>query len=158
MESIPSALGTGSLNHWPRREVLACICSSLSVLSFCVLKPLRTWCSLLMLILEKLQAELGLALVIVCRASNQRKPNSSFSSYWLQHNCRRASQVALGVKNPPTSAGDIREVGSIAGLGRAPGVGNGSPLQYSCLGNPMDRGAWRVIVHGIERSLRGPGD
>ena len=107
MESIPSALGTGSLNHWPRREVLACICSSLSVLSFCVLKPLRTWCSLLMLILEKLQAELGLALVIVCRASNQRKPNSSFSSYWLQHNCRRASQVALGVKNPPTSAGGV---------------------------------------------------
>ena len=51
-----------------------------------------------------------------------------------------ASQVALVVKNPLTSAGDIRDVGLIRGLGRSPGEGNGNPLQYSCLGNPKDRG------------------
>jgi len=59
-----------------------------------------------------------------------------------------ASQVALVVKNPPASAGDIRDAGSIPGLGRFPGGGNGYPLQYSCLENPMDRGAWRGTVHG----------
>ena len=53
-----------------------------------------------------------------------------------------ASQVALVVKNPPAKAEDRRDVGSIPGLGILPGVGNGNPLQYSCLENPMDRGAW----------------
>ena len=48
------------------------------------------------------------------------------------------------VKNMPVSAGDIRDEGSIPGLGRSPGEGNGNPLQYSCLENPMDRGAWQV--------------
>ena len=52
------------------------------------------------------------------------------------------------VKNLPATAGDIRDEGSIPGLGRSPAVGNGIPLQY-CLENSMDRGAWRVIVHGI---------
>ena len=47
------------------------------------------------------------------------------------------------VKNPPANAADV---GSIPGLGRYPGGGNGKPLQYSCLGNPLDRGAWRAIV------------
>ena len=51
----------------------------------------------------------------------------------------RASQVALAVKNPPANAGDL---GSIPGLGRSPGEGHGNPLQYSCLENPTDRGAW----------------
>ena len=46
------------------------------------------------------------------------------------------------VKNPPANAGDTREVGSIPGSGRSPGIGNGNPLQYSCLENSMDRGAW----------------
>ena len=50
--------------------------------------------------------------------------------------------VAIVVKNLPANAGDIRDTGSIPGLGRAPGVGNGNPLQYSCLENPMDTGAW----------------
>ena len=50
------------------------------------------------------------------------------------------------VMNLPVIAGDVREVGSIPGLGRSPGGGNGNPLQYSCLGNPMDRGAWQVTV------------
>ena len=53
------------------------------------------------------------------------------------------------VKNSPVSAGDV---GSIPGLGRSPGGGNGNPLQYSCLDNLMDRGAWWVTVHGIAKS------
>ena len=48
--------------------------------------------------------------------------------------------------------GDIRVVGSIPGLGRSPGEGNGSPLQYSCLKDPMDRGAWQATVHGVTES------
>ena len=52
-----------------------------------------------------------------------------------------ASQVVLVVKNPPANAGDVRDVGSIPGWGRSPGEGHGNPLQYSCLENPMDRGA-----------------
>ena len=53
------------------------------------------------------------------------------------------------VKNPPASTGDTRDVGSILRLERSPGVGNGNPLQHSCLENPMDRGAWGPIVHGV---------
>ena len=52
------------------------------------------------------------------------------------------------VKNPPTNAGDM---GSIPGLGRSPGIGNSNLLQYSCLGNPMDIGAWQAIVHGVTK-------
>ena len=53
------------------------------------------------------------------------------------------------IKNPPASAGDA---GLIPGLGRSPGKGNDNLLQYSCLGNPMDRGAWRATVHGVTKS------
>ena len=56
-----------------------------------------------------------------------------------------ASRVALVVKNLPANAGDIRDIGSIPGLGRSPGGGHGNPLQYSCLRNPMDRRAWQAI-------------
>ena len=63
-----------------------------------------------------------------------------------------ASQVALVVKNPSASAGDIRDMGSIPGSGRSPGEGHGNPLQYSCLENPMDRGAWWATVHGVTKS------
>ena len=49
------------------------------------------------------------------------------------------------------SACNTGDLGSIPGLGRSPGEGNGNPLQYSCLENPMDRGAWRAIVHGVAR-------
>ena len=52
------------------------------------------------------------------------------------------------VKNPPASAGDR---GLIPELGRSPGEGNGNPLQYSCLGNPMERGAWQATVHGVAK-------
>ena len=64
----------------------------------------------------------------------------------------RASQVALVVKNPPAKAGDVRDPGSIPGLGRSPGGGHGNSLQYSCLENPMHRGAWRATVHEITKS------
>ena len=56
------------------------------------------------------------------------------------------------VKNLPANAGDIRHMGSIPGLGRSPGEGNGNPLQYSFLENPMDREAWQVTVHGVTKS------
>ena len=62
------------------------------------------------------------------------------------------SQVVLVVKNPPASAGDARDMGLIPGLGRSPRVGNGTPLQYSCLENPMDGGAWWATVHGVAKS------
>ena len=62
------------------------------------------------------------------------------------------SQVALVVKNLPTNAGGIRGTGSVPGSGRCPGEGNGNPLQYSCLENPMDRGAWWAAVHGVTKS------
>ena len=57
-----------------------------------------------------------------------------------------ASQVALVVKNLPANAGDLRDVGLISGSGRSPGGGHGDPLWYSCLENPMDRGAWQATV------------
>ena len=60
--------------------------------------------------------------------------------------------MALVVKNLPANSGDIKDVGSIPGLGRSPGEGNGNPLQYSCLENPMDRGAWRAAIHGVAKS------
>ena len=56
------------------------------------------------------------------------------------------------VKNLPISARDTRDVGLIPGSGGSTGEGNGNPLQYSCLGNPMDRGAWWAIVHGAAKS------
>ena len=58
----------------------------------------------------------------------------------------RVSQVALVVKNPAANAGDTRDTGLI------PGLGNGNPLQYSCLGNPMDSAAWRATVGGAAKS------
>ena len=65
---------------------------------------------------------------------------------------KRASQVALVVKNAPANAGDLRDVGSIPGLGRSPGAGHGNPLQYSCLENLMDRTAWWATVHRVPKS------
>ena len=59
------------------------------------------------------------------------------------------------VKNSPANAGDM---GSIPGLGRSCGEGNGNPLQYSCLGNLMDRGAWQATVHGVTKSRTGLND
>ena len=71
---------------------------------------------------------------------------TSFLLPWL------ASQVTLVVKNLPANAGDLRHVGLIPGLGRFPGEEHGNPLQYFCLENPMDRGAWWATVHGVTKS------
>ena len=62
-----------------------------------------------------------------------------------------ASQVAPVVKNPPAIVVEARGEHPIAGSGRSPGVGNGYPLQYSCLENSMDRGAWQDTVHGVAK-------
>ena len=56
------------------------------------------------------------------------------------------------VKNPPATAGDARDMGLIPGSGRSPGGGNGNPLQYSCLENPMDRAGWWAMVHRVTKS------
>ena len=61
----------------------------------------------------------------------------------------RASQ---GPQNQPANAGDIREMGSIPGLGQSPGIGHGNLLQYSCLENPMDRGTWSTTVYRVAKS------
>ena len=63
-----------------------------------------------------------------------------------------ASQVMLVVKNPPANAGDIRDLGLIPGLGRSFGGGHGDPLQYSCLENPVDRGAWQATVQSATKN------
>ena len=57
--------------------------------------------------------------------------------------------MALEIKNLLANTGDIREAGSIPGSGRSSGGGHGNPLQYSCLENPMDRGAWQAAAHGV---------
>ena len=64
----------------------------------------------------------------------------------------RAAQVVLVVKNPRANARDIRDVGLIPGSGRSPGGRHDDPLQYSCLGNLLDRGAWQATVHGVTKS------
>ena len=60
-----------------------------------------------------------------------------------------ASQVVLLVRNPPGNAGDLRDADLIPGSGRSPGEGNGNPLQYPCLENPMEIRAWRATVHRV---------
>ena len=60
--------------------------------------------------------------------------------------------MVLVVKNPLANAGDIRDMSSIPGLGRSPGKGHSNPLQYSCLENSVDRGAWWATVHGVTKS------
>ena len=62
------------------------------------------------------------------------------------------------VKNPCANAGETEDAGSTPGSGRFPGERNGSPCQYSCLKNPMDRGAWRATVHGVAKSQTQPSD
>ena len=57
------------------------------------------------------------------------------------------------IKNPPTNAGDARDMSSIPGSGRSPGVGNGNSLQYSCFANSMDRGAWWATVYEVAKNL-----
>ena len=64
--------------------------------------------------------------------------------------CARARVLGFpGGSDGKESACNVEDLGSVPGLRRSPGVGNGNPLQYSCLGNPMDRGAWLTTVHGV---------
>ena len=60
----------------------------------------------------------------------------------------------FAVKNLPANAGDIRDTDLMPGSGRSPGGMHGNPLQYSCLENPVDRGAWQATVHGVAKSQR----
>ena len=76
----------------------------------------------------------------------------SHCNFDLYFSNTEASQVVLVVKNLPANAGEIRDVGSILGLGRFPGRRHGNPLQYSCLENPMDRGAWWATVQRVAKS------
>ena len=63
-----------------------------------------------------------------------------------------AYQVALGVKNQPADAREVRDAGSVPGPGISSGGGHGNPLPYPCLENPRDRGAWQATVHGITKN------
>ena len=76
-----------------------------------------------------------------------------FITLYINIKVGRTSQVVLVVKNPPANAGDM---GSIPGWGRSSGGGNGNPLQYSCLENPMDRGAWQATVLRVTKSQTCP--
>ena len=90
------------------------------------------------------------------RASWQYKDQDTCPNCWHHYlwiiKLSKSSHTALVVKNMPADAGDIRDAGSIPGSGRSPGGEHGNPLQYSCLENPMDRGAWLATVHGVTES------
>ena len=86
----------------------------------------------------------GLPSMGVTQSWTRLKRLSSFAA--------RTSQVVLVVKNPPASAGDVRDVNLIPGSGRCLGEGHGNPFQYFCLENPMDGGAWWAAVHGVAKS------
>ena len=92
--------------------------------------------------ISKVKLNFGVSLVCT---NDTVKTNSLARTYG-------ASQVVLVVKNLPANAGDLRDVGPIPGLGRSPGEENGNPHQYSCIENPMDRGAWWATVHGVTES------
>ena len=81
-----------------------------------------------------------------------RSPNLKWSISFSVINKLGASKVALVVKKPPANAGDVRDEGSIPGFGRCPVIGNGNSLQYFCLQNFMDRGAWWATVYGVTKS------
>ena len=78
--------------------------------------------------------------------------NVSHFLLWTLKLCYALCHVALVVNNPPADAGDLRDMGSIPGSGRAPGEGNGNPLQYSCLESLTDSRTWWAIVHGVSKS------
>ena len=75
-----------------------------------------------------------------------------FASRYFPDSLCLIHQVGLVINNLPAIAGDLRDTGLIPGLGRSPEAGNGNPLQYSCLENPIDRGTWQATVHRITKS------
>ena len=101
--------------------------------------------------------------VLAWRTSGMREPCGlpSMGSHRVRHDWsylaaaaafNRTFQVALVVKNPPTNAGDLRDKRLLSGSGRSPAEGNGNLLQYSCLVNSMDRGAWWATVHRVTQN------
>ena len=88
--------------------------------------------------------------VLVTLSSKVDFSNRSFSLFKDSQQSLWTSQVAQWLSNPPANAGNSED--SIPASGRSPGEGNCNPLQYSCLENPMDRGAWRATVLGVTRS------
>ena len=72
----------------------------------------------------------------------------TLNKVWSERETQRLKSVLVVMQVTE----DSRDVGSVLGSGRSPGEGNGSPLQYSCLGNPVDRGAWWATVHGVTKS------
>ena len=82
---------------------------------------------------------------IILKIGNLVVIYKTYKGYWT-------SWVVLVLKNLPANAENVRDAGSIPGLGRSPGGGNGNPLQCSCLENPMDRGAWQATVHRVSKS------
>ena len=90
--------------------------------------------------------------VVVVMFSYQILLESYYScDLWYSFICNRASQMALVVKNPPANA-EVRNAGSVHGSGGSPGGGFDYALQYSCLENPIDRGAWRATIHRVTQS------
>ena len=85
----------------------------------------------------------------VCTCVNIHQP-ATFISSTIQKT--GASQVVLVVKNSLANAGDVRDTSSVPGWGRSPGGGPSNPLQYSCLENPMARGAWQATIHRVAKS------
>ena len=77
-----------------------------------------------------------------CSPWGRKESDTTKQLNWTETSRNGASQVTLVVKNLPANAGDVRDMGSIPGLGRSPEEGNGNPLQFSCLEIPTDRGAW----------------
>ena len=97
-------------------------------------------------------------MIVTIKAVTYSRMNSSSCSFGLCMNWSLlcidlwASQVVLVLNNSPANAGDLRDVGLIPGSGRCPGGGHGTPLQYLCLENPMDRGAWQAMAHRVANS------
>ena len=82
---------------------------------------------------------------------SKTKQNTGHQGIWKRTIRRKGFPGGSMVKNLPANAGDAGDVGSIPGSRRSPGAGSGNPLQYSCLGNPMDGGAWWATVHGVTK-------
>ena len=103
-----------------------------------------------------LEKEMAAHPSILAWKSPWTEETSRLQTTWPQrarHDSQNNPSIPDGpvVKNPPANAGNV---GSVPGWGRSPGEGNGNLLQYSCLGNPMDRGAWWVTVRGVTKSWR----
>ena len=131
-------------------HIVSSVCENWSITILTSLLPswknASSWKSKVLL-RECLRFDLGRSVIL--EAGNNGSRTLPFSK-----DKQQTSQVALVVKNLLANATDIRDgdAGSIPGLGRSPGGGYGKPFQYSCLENPIDRGAWRATVQGVKKS------